>query len=264
MATAKKKPAESTAKTGIVIRTGAGNLPALDDPALRDRIAAAKARTIAPATNFISLDNQKFNVPGIKDPVTELEVVVLNWGFVNQYYDQPYKKGVKTSPACFALSMKPKDMAPHETAPKKQHTTCAGCPQDAWGSARQGDGKACRNTTRLLVLMADELTGPEAIKNAKPYVLTLPPTCNATFSLYVNTLLRDNREPFQVATKVTIDPENKNDNITWETYGYVETREDYDALLKRNIDAEAVILSPPQVSASKDGGKPAGKSRFSR
>lgn len=265
MARAKSAPAPVKGG-GIVVRTGGGALPALDDPALRDRIAAAKARTMAPATNFISLDNQKFNVPGIKDPVTELEVVILNWGYVNQYYNQAYKKGVKTSPVCFALSLKPDGMVPHEAAPTKQHDTCRGCPQDQWGSARQGDGKACRNTTRMVVLMADELTGPEAINKAKPYVLTIPPTCNASFSLYVNTLLRDNREPFQVATKVTIDPDSKSDNITWETYGYVETREDYDALIKRNGDAEATILQPPQIVAAAAGGaaKKGGASRFSK
>lgn len=80
------------------------------------------------------------------------------------YYAGVYKKGTVSAPDCWSADGE----VPDKTAANPQHKTCAGCPQNIKGSG-QGEGRACRFSRRLAVVLDNDLNGDV-------YQLTLPST----------------------------------------------------------------------------------------
>lgn len=108
--------------------------------------------------------------------------VVLGSSFVYTYYDQDFDPDSPGVPACWAVGEvgKEGEMAPPENVPVRQHETCRGCPQGAFGSADKGRGKACRNGRRVAVIgLTDERAEPQVM------LLNIPPTGLRKFSAYV-------------------------------------------------------------------------------
>lgn len=121
----------------------------------------------------------RFDEKELKSP---LRVIVLGYSMVNSYYDDDYDPENPSSPACYAIGEVGKEnvMAPPDSVPKRQHEKCTGCPQNAFGTADKGKGKACRNQRRVAVMMADDTRPDPQIA-----LLTLPPTALKPFSSYV-------------------------------------------------------------------------------
>jgi hypothetical protein len=80
------------------------------------------------------------------------------------YYAGVYKKGAVSAPDCWSADGE----KPDPTAANPQHKTCTGCPQNIKGSG-QGEGRACRFSRRLAVVLDNDLNGDV-------YQLTLPST----------------------------------------------------------------------------------------
>jgi hypothetical protein len=111
-----------------------------------------------------------------------LQVVVLGTSLVNAWYDNDYDPETPGAPACTAIGEvgKEAEMAPPDSVPKKQHETCRGCPQAAFGTADKGRGKACKNSRRVAVIgMTDDRPEPQVM------LLNIPPTGLRKFSAYV-------------------------------------------------------------------------------
>ena len=117
--------------------TAPDNLP---QPATADQLPAelhamlaeaakekAAAETNSANISFLSLKGKRFTLSEEKLG-TELDVVVLADIYDNSYYDRPYKEGVQTPPACFAIHSDYDSLAPHEASPVKQSDDCATCP----------------------------------------------------------------------------------------------------------------------------------------
>jgi hypothetical protein len=86
-------------------------------------------------------------------PVSFVDVVIVKAnGFLNkQYYQGNYVEGSNSPPDCFSLNGK----TPSPQVQKPQHTNCALCPQNQFGSKIGDDGKkqkACRDTKKLAVV----------------------------------------------------------------------------------------------------------------
>ena len=80
------------------------------------------------------------------------------------YYAGVYKKGVVSAPDCWSADGE----KPDATATSPQSDSCATCPQNIKGSG-QGEGRACRFSRRLAVVLDNDLGGDV-------YQLTLPAT----------------------------------------------------------------------------------------
>jgi hypothetical protein len=80
------------------------------------------------------------------------------------YYAGVYKKGVVSAPDCWSADGE----KPDATATNRQSDSCATCPQNIKGSG-QGEGRACRFSRRLAVVLDNDLSGDV-------YQLTLPST----------------------------------------------------------------------------------------
>jgi hypothetical protein len=156
--------------------------------ALRKRMAvhasADKARINQPVGVNIGIRNGKFtyrkNVIG-----REFRGIVLDFVHTNAFYTEKFDPDNPTPPGCFAMSADGEDMKPESVSPKKQSDYCNGCPQNAWGSADIGDGKACKNQYRLAVIAPKKDEDPSESEIA---ILTLPPTSLKNWDKYVSDL----------------------------------------------------------------------------
>jgi hypothetical protein len=142
---------------------------------LAAKLAAQQSTLPPPTSTRIKMTREGLQTPdGRVHPA--LEVVVVDYRFVNTWYDKRYVPGQMESPACWALSGDYAAMAPDESSDKPQHATCEGCPKNEWGSAGGGSkGKACSNKMRIAVCT------PDATSDSPVYTIDLPPTSSGGF-----------------------------------------------------------------------------------
>lgn len=228
----------------IVRRAGAGsNLPAenLADK-LRAEIAEMNKRVAAPTGDRIRYSgNKAFVAPdGTEGP--ELEVIVLDFLSTNLYYDSPYDSGNPRPPACFAIGQEPNNLVPSVNSPDKQAESCAKCPQNQFGSAIVGKGKACKNTRLVAVVAA---AGDE---NSPIMIMSIPPTSLKTFDGYVSGAMRKyGLPPIGVVTKVTLDPNSTYASPRFEAIRALEN-EELAAAVARRDEATSRLIAEPDVS----------------
>lgn len=170
---------------------------------LKKRAADIGNRIQAPSGDFIRItQDKKFKLPTGAESPGPMNLVILDFINVNQYFDRPYKEGDKTPPACLAVGQNPKDMTPDASSPDKQAENCQECPNNEFGS--KGAGKACTNT-RVLAVVEDN-DDPKA----PIYLLKVSPTGIKSFDGYVGTIKTQfDSLPISVVTEVYFDPNLK-------------------------------------------------------
>lgn len=92
-------------------------------------------------------------------PEATIDVVILRASpnIAKVFYINGYTEGSNAPPDCWSVNgIKPDPASPHLQSP-----TCAGCPQNAWGSASRGGraskGKACADNKRLAIVPAGDI-----------------------------------------------------------------------------------------------------------
>ena len=138
----------------------------------------------------ISVKGSKFKVDGVKIGVAdssgkprgeEFSATILKEIPVNTFNKTAYKEGETSVPECWSLGG-------HKPAPgceEPQAATCAGCPQNRFGSAvdkKTGEstkGKACSNSRRLIL----KIDGYDM-----PVLLQIPPTSRKNLDSYLKQL----------------------------------------------------------------------------
>jgi hypothetical protein len=99
-----------------------------------------------------------------------MQIVVINAAPVGRtFYAGTYVKGQKSRPTCWSSDTQ----SPDATVPadQRQANYCKDCPQNIRGSAAQGDGRACRFSQRLAVVLAGDNGIDENV-----YQISLPAT----------------------------------------------------------------------------------------
>lgn len=150
-------------------------------------------------------------------PGNKMNVIVLDWTFINTYYKEDFDADTPVNPDCFAISKDEFGIAAHELSEDKQQVdkegkpapNCKDCWANQWASAEKGRGKACKNKRRFILLTEDALeTG---ILDAQPATLQIPVTSVKGWAGYV-TNLRDTvrRPPIGVITEISVVPDAKN------------------------------------------------------
>lgn len=113
--------------------------------------------------NRISLRNGKFRFVrgGVEVGVHRaqtLDVVIIaaNPHVGRQFYIKPFDSDdTGQRPDCYSVDGR----APAEDSPARQSATCALCPQNVMGSAKNGQGRACSFKKRLVVTSHDAIGG---------------------------------------------------------------------------------------------------------
>ena len=127
-----------------------------------------------------------------EDDVEDFEGVIIYTKEMNAYYKDRYKAGEKRQPDCLA----PDGKIPITANPVAAN--CGICPNNKFGSAKEGDGKACKNVRPVFVLVKNQETGEFGVI---PRVLRVPPTSLMLVKSYVMALAADFGAYFAVTTK---------------------------------------------------------------
>lgn len=165
-------------------------------------------------------------------PGNQACVIVAAWCLENVFYEGAYDADNRTPPTCFAFCKNPdekEEMAPPEIVDKedafeRQSDECKGCPQNEWGSAAQGRGKACSNRRRLALLPAgtyksagrnggfelEVIDDAEHFRTAEAGFLKIPVMSGKGFDAYVRDVAEQFKRPlFAVYTRVYLTPDPK-------------------------------------------------------
>lgn len=149
------------------------------------------------------LQYQDTPVPGNK-----LRCVVLCDTFENAFYEGEYDADNPQPPVCYAFGEDDTEMIPHEKAENIQHEDCKSCPNNKWGSAEKGRGKACKNQVRMFLIHADALKKPAGIADSMHVMLNVPPTSLAGWAKHVKDIeLLGNKPVYAVITEVGAQPQ---------------------------------------------------------
>jgi hypothetical protein len=222
-----------------------------------EKEAAIAGAMEASTTNstFFSLRGGILSLNEAPIPDNRMAVVILDSILENVYYDKPFNPDVVTAPKCFAYGRNEMTMAPHEVITElgqEENETCTGCPQNEWGTANIGRGKACSNRRRLSVIAAGKLDG----RSFEPYddehfatspmaLLKLPVTSVKPYAAFVANLVNVlKRPPFGVFTLVSVVPDPKTQfKVTCEMIDKVPDRL-LPILIKRRADTLTTLEQP--------------------
>jgi hypothetical protein len=92
------------------------------------------------------------------DPMASIELVIVRSAthIAKIFYKDGYKEGSKEAPDCSSNN----GVTPEANCKNKQATTCASCPQNAWGSRitpAGKPGKACSDSKRIVVVPLNDI-----------------------------------------------------------------------------------------------------------
>jgi len=90
---------------------------------------------------------------GTLSPHLDVIIIAMNDHISKMYYGGTYVDGSNNAPICASAQ----GDKPDPGVPEPQNPTCAGCPNNEWGSG-QGKGKACKDHRRLAVLILPYMT----------------------------------------------------------------------------------------------------------
>lgn len=219
------------------------NLPVNYEAQLEKEAAEIAKRIAAPSGDRIRFNsNRGFITPdGIEG--SELEVVIVDFISANVYYEGDFDRGNPQPPGCFALGPEPAVLVPSSNSPAKQAPTCAGCPNNQFGSS--GKGKACKNTRLVALMPASAVDDPD---NAPLWIMAVPPTSMKAFDSYVHGLsVKQRKSPVGVVTSITMDT-----SVTYAAPRFAAVRlvepEQLGVFMSRRDEANQRLYIEPDVS----------------
>jgi len=151
MATKAKPPG-----TTLAVKAPSGNIISIQDT-LRAQAALMGERTAPAGGSQIRITQDKFFVlPDGTKTQGPLDLVIVDFGSFNRYYESGFDSKNITPPVCFALGSNPKALVPSSNAPEVQATECNLCLKNQYESNPNGKGgKACDNRRVMIVLPPD-------------------------------------------------------------------------------------------------------------
>lgn len=158
--------------------------------------------------SFIGTASGVLKFKGAEVPGNKMNVVVLDHIIENAFYPGNYDSNNPQPPVCFAFGRVEEGMAPHPDSAEPQHETCAGCPQNEYGTANTGKGKACKNIRRLALISQGDLD--EDIAAAEVAYLKVPVTSVKAWAGFVRQgaeVLK--RPPLGFVTEIGLVPDPK-------------------------------------------------------
>jgi hypothetical protein len=191
-----------------------------------------------------------------------LDVIIADFIFENQYYEDDFDPNTPASPVCYAFDWNEDDLAPHPQSAKPQASKCSDCAHNQWGSdPKGGRGKACKNTRRLGLIPAKPLT-EEALRKGAVAYLKLPVTSVKGWSSYVRTLAIVHKRPtWSVVTRIGTVPDPKTQfKITFEHV--LDVPEELLPICEARAKEVSSVIDFPYQMMPEVPEKPKGKRKF--
>lgn len=229
---------------------------------LAAQVAALAERT-APAQGAAVrvTQDKKFKFPDGTEG-TSFSAVVVDFITIRKYYPGVYDPNNITPPACFAISTNPKGMNPSPNSPELQNPAenggCDKCPQNQWGSANVGQGKACKESRKMALLPpADQ---GEVVADMPLWTLEVSPTAIRPFDGYVNSVAKTfGLPPVGVITDVSFDPTQTYASVR---LGNPQPNNDLGDYVSRQGEAQEMLAVEPDVSSyGQEAPQPAARGR---
>ncbi len=162
-------------------------------------------------------------------PGNQIAVVIIDAVFENIFYEGAFDPDNKNPPTCYAFGRDATTMGPPKEVDEydefeRQSDICATCPQNEWGSADTGRGKACSNRRRMALVPAGtykplgkgggfelELEDDAShFAKADAAFLKLPVMSVKGYAAYVKQLSEQlGRPPHGVYTRIYVEPDAK-------------------------------------------------------
>lgn len=208
---------------------------------------AARDEQVASGGQMISTRGGQLSFGGNPIAGNELDVIVIDHIYANSFYEGRFDPENPESPGCYAFARKEVDLAPHEQSESPQSEQCEGCPQNEWGSADTGKGKACKNSRRLALIAADQL---DEIADANVAYLSVPVTSTKAWANYVQQLaIATKRPPYAIITKVRLVPDAGTQfKLTFTTVSTIPTAQLAAVSARRAIELERTMFPYPKNS----------------
>jgi hypothetical protein len=190
------------------------------DPSFNARFTQGIVGFQRPA--HISIENSTFTLVlenGQAIPqgrMIEFVAVDANYGISRIYYPDAYRPGPagmqRPVPPCWSDNGKSDndpDQRPSASAADPQSQFCQGCRHNVFGTAKQGLGKACRESKKIVVLYENQ-----------PYLLSVAPNSLKGWEKYVDWLQQSGIPLFMVRTQAYF-VEDKQSTLAFGAVGYV-------------------------------------------
>ena len=214
---------------------------ALASPAalLKKNLAEANKRIAQSDSSRVKVSLLGFEEPGSDEVGQELNVVVVDFTLVHGWWPSAYDPDNIVDPDCYANNRIFNDLVPVDESPDKQAESCAVCPQNAWGSAVKGKGKACKNSRLLAILPLD------AISTAPMWTISASPTATKRWDAYNRELAGNNLTPLFVSTSITLVPKLKYASLQFEMIEALSS-DQVNQAISRLEDAKGLLDRIPQ------------------
>lgn len=198
------------------------------------------------------------NIAGEPVAGNKLRVIVLASVFQNTFYEGKFDPDNVQSPSCAAVAEEEEQLAPTEVVEFKQHDTCIGCPQNVWGTADTGRGKACKNGRRLALLSGDD-TSASSLRDGEVLTFGLPVTSVKGWALYVKGLASNfKRPPFAVITEIGAVPDPKTQfRITFKVLDQIPGSVGGLIMKRREEALKDLLRQPPTLTSAAKEAVPA-------
>lgn len=262
----------------------------------RDEMAGAAARAAETEQSsgggkFFTMRAGVLKYDDVPLPGSTIACVVLHGIYENVFYADKFDADNRTPPTCYAFwdpltgddadeEMGPPENVDKEDCFERQSDLCHDCPQNQWGSAERGKGKACSNRRRLALIPAgmmkslgknkgfdlEMFTDPDSFKKADIGFMKLPVTSVKKYSSYVREVSEQLGKPlWAVYTQITVVPDDKN-QVAVEFELIDEIPDDImDVVFKRHQEAKDVTAfdyRPP--SDDDDNAQPVAKNNAAK
>lgn len=235
---------------------------------------AKKAETAASeevtGSNFFTTQGGILKYAEEELPGNEMLVVIVDSVHENTFYPGAFDPEAILPPKCFAFGRTSREMEPHDNVPfpddegakdsyfEMEAEWCDECPQNEWGSADVGRGKACSSRRRLAVIPAgrfeqvgkkknqtemEVFTEVSHFKEAEIAFLKIPVTSVKAYSKYVQMLNKEHQvPPFGVLTHIFLEPHTKYQfTVNFDLVEVIDDTDILEALFSRNSEAAGVI-----------------------
>jgi hypothetical protein len=214
-------------------------LQSIKDKILADR-ANIKSRIPAPSGRNISVAGKTFKLPNGQSTPGPLEAVILGFRNFNRYYTAAYNPSQLSPPACYAIGDDLETMAPDPAMAAKAGTgpNCKGCTMNAWKSAPNGKGKACRNTVRVALMT------PDSTLEDEPYIIGVSPTGLKSWGSFISNLEAAELHTVEMVAEIAFDP-----NQTWPslTFKPIRTFDNLELAWVLRERAQALLDAEPSA-----------------
>lgn len=245
----------ATKSASVAKSTKSAKSTALATTSFTEDLEDLKNRLKAPAGDKIKLENKRFKLPN-GDVLDYLDVVIVDFVYMNKFYTSSYEKDSIVAPDCFAIAANDKDLTPSSNSPDVQSQVgCAGCAMNQFGS--KGRGKACSNRIVMAVLPQD--AGPDT-----PFaILDVPPTSIKGFQQYATSVARGlQRPPFGVVSHIEQDPSETYAKLIFSDPQPLDDAEFIGLIRSRREEARERLLTEPDVAAMQAANDAAPKSKL--